>query len=72
MCFCSPVKHFGNAYAEVVGSTLHVTTSKAGTYNVLVMGDRKDPCAKECFQQGCEYKEEVEETVVEEEVEVEA
>jgi hypothetical protein len=68
MCFCSPVKHFGNAYASVLGSTLHVTTSKAGFYNILIMADRKDPCAKECFS-GCEYEEVVEE--VEAEVEEE-
>ena len=70
MCFCSPLRHFGAAYAEVEGSTLTVTTSKAGTYNILMMGTRKDPCATECFN-GCEYEEAVEEVEEEEEEEEE-
>jgi hypothetical protein len=65
MCFCSSVGHFGAAYAEVVGATLHIHTNKAGTYNFLMMGTRKDPCATDCFN-GCEY-EEAKEVVVEEE-----
>jgi hypothetical protein len=68
MCFCSPVGHFGAAYAEVVGATLHIHTNKAGTYNFLMMGTRKDPCATDCFN-GCEYEEAVEVEGAVEEVE---
>ena len=55
MCFTSPVKHFGNSYAEVVGRTVKVTTTKAGKYNILIWSKRKDMCAKECWK-GVEYE----------------
>ena len=55
MCFTSPVKHFGNSWAEVVGRTLQLTTTKAGKYNVLIFNTRKDHCAKECWL-GVEYE----------------
>ena len=54
-CVSSPVKHFGNSYAEVVGRTLQLTTTKAGKYNVLIFNTRKDHCAKECWT-GVEYE----------------
>ena len=55
LCWTSPVKHFGNSWAEVVGRTLQVTTTKAGKYNVLIWSKREDMCAKECWQ-GVEYE----------------
>ena len=55
----------------MVGATLHIHTNKAGTYNFLMMGTCKDPCATDCVN-GCEYEEakEVEEEEVEEVEEV--
>ena len=48
LCFCSPFKCLGQAWAEVNGSTLHVVTSKVMTCNVLIFGDRCDKDAQEC------------------------
>ena len=42
VCFTSPVKHFGNSWAELSGRTLQIQTTKAGKYNVLIFATRKD------------------------------
>ena len=55
LSWTSPVKHFGLSWAEVVGRTVQITTSKAGKYNILIWSKRKDMCAKECWQ-GVEYE----------------
>ena len=70
MCFCSPYKCFGQAWAEVIGSTLHVNCSKAMITNVLIFGDRCDKDAMECAGP-TEYEEEKEEEEEEEEEEKE-
>ena len=49
MVWVNPFRHRGQAWGEVPGNNLHVDCSKAGVYNVLIMGDRKDHCAKECW-----------------------
>ena len=61
MCWASPYKVHATAWAEVMGSTLHVNCSKAGTFNVLIFGDRCDSGAMEC-DKPIEYEEEAEES----------
>ena len=39
-------KHRGQGWGEVVGNTLTIDVSKAGVYNILLMGTRCDHCAK--------------------------
>ncbi|QDP59294.1 MAG: hypothetical protein Tp136SUR676911_33 [Prokaryotic dsDNA virus sp.] len=41
--FCSPCKHFGQAYGEVTDGVLTLTANQAGRYHVLVMAERSDP-----------------------------
>ena len=50
MCWVSPHRVHATAWAEVLGSTLHVNCSKAGTFNVLCFGDRCDAGAMMCDQ----------------------
>jgi hypothetical protein len=58
MCWVSPYKIHATAYAEVVGSTLHVNCSKNGLMNVLIFGDRCDAGAMEC-DMPIEYESEI-------------
>lgn len=46
-CWCSPVRHFGVAWAEVRGdgSAFVLAGNAAGWYNVLIVGTRKDAAA---------------------------
>jgi len=55
VCFTSPVRHFGNSWAECSGRTLQIQTTKAGKYNCLIFSTRKDICAKECWD-GLSYE----------------
>jgi hypothetical protein len=41
----APCKHFGQAYGEIEGNALKITTQKAGMYICIVYGDRCDPDA---------------------------
>jgi hypothetical protein len=43
--YCSPVRHFGQAWGEVVAGQLQVTASCPGEFNVMVTGVRNDPAA---------------------------
>jgi len=55
VCFTSPLRHFGNSWAEVAGRTLQIQTTKAGLYNILIFATRKDMCARECWD-GVSYE----------------
>jgi hypothetical protein len=46
MVWANAFKHRGLAWGETIGNVLHVDCSKAGVYNVLIFGKRKDPAAK--------------------------
>jgi len=55
--YCSPFRHFGAAWAEVVGSELQVTSNCAGAFNVLLLGTRSDQAARDEFAEfGVEYE----------------
>jgi hypothetical protein len=55
--YCSPFRHFGAAWAEVVGSELQVTSNCAGTFNVLLLGTRSDKAAQDEYAEfGVEYE----------------
>lgn len=45
----APCKHFGQAYGEVEGNELKVTTKAAGMYICIIYGDRCDPDAMSDF-----------------------
>ena len=53
----SPYRHYGQAWAEVEGTTCFVHTKVSGVYNVLIMADRKDPQAlgEDWQEHGIEY-----------------
>ena len=54
--YCSPVRHFGQAWGEVVGGQLQVTVNSPGAFNVLVTGVRSDQAALDEFASfGVEY-----------------
>ena len=68
MVWVNPVRHRGNAWADVEGSELLVDASKAGLYIVLVTGIRSDDKAQEEYAQyGVVYEAPVVEEVVDEE-----
>ena len=48
LCWVSPYRVHSTAWAEVVGSTLHVNCNKSGLMNVFIFGDRCDSGAMEC------------------------
>jgi len=55
--YCSPFRHFGAAWAEVVGSQLRVTSNCSGVFNVLLLGTRDDQAARDEFDEyGIEYE----------------
>jgi hypothetical protein len=43
----SAVKHFGQAWGETDGCTLHINAQAAGYFNVLVVGQRNDPAVQD-------------------------
>jgi hypothetical protein len=54
--YCSPVRHFGAAWGEVVNGELQVTVNSPGPFNVLVTGVRSDQAALDEFASfGVEY-----------------
>ena len=54
---CSPFRHFGVAWGEVLGGELQVTANAPGTFNILLLGTRSDPQALEEFAlYGVEYQ----------------
>ena len=56
--YVSSYKCFGNAWGEVLGNTLYITASEAGTYNIQVVGVRNDKAANDEFAEfGVEYQE---------------
>ena len=51
------IRHFGRAYGEVMGNFAKIVCETAGTYNVLIFGDRKDEIAMKDFNKyGIEYE----------------
>jgi hypothetical protein len=52
MCWASPVRHFGNAWAEVTddGTAYILAADSPGWYNVLIVATRKDKIATENWQ----------------------
>jgi hypothetical protein len=54
--YCSPVRHFGAAWGEVLDGELRVVASSPGAFNVLVTGVRSDEAAvAEFASYGVEY-----------------
>ena len=54
--YCSPVRHFGAAWGEVLDGGLRVTASLPGAFNVLVTGVRSDQAARDEYASfGVEY-----------------
>jgi hypothetical protein len=54
--YCSPVRHFGAAWGEVLDGELRVFASSPGAFNVLVTGVRSDEAAVAEFAEfGVEY-----------------
>ena len=54
--YVSPFRHYGAAWGEVVGNVCEIHCRTAGKFNVLIMGQRKDPVAMEDFNKyGVEY-----------------
>ena len=54
MIFSSGVKHNGTAWGEqdeLDPCVLHLTVSRGGTYNVMIVADRNDTCATSCPQE---------------------
>ena len=57
LVWVSPFRHFGRAYGEVMGNFAKIVCETAGTYNVLIFGDRKDELAMKDFNKyGIEYE----------------
>ena len=57
LVWVSPFRHFGRAYGEVMGNFAKIVCETAGTYNVLIFGDRKDEIAMKDFNKyGIEYE----------------
>jgi hypothetical protein len=55
--YCSPFRHFGAAWAEVVDSQLQVTSNCSGLFNVLLLGTRSDQAAQDEYAEfGVEYE----------------
>ncbi len=57
--FCNGFKHLGTAWGEqdeLEPSVIHITTSRKGVYNIMVMGDRCDDCARLKCPQEVEYR----------------
>ena len=58
MIFSTGVKHHGTAWGEqdeLDPCVLHLTVSRGGTYNVMVVADRADICATTMCPQEVEY-----------------
>jgi hypothetical protein len=43
--YCSPVRHFGQAWGEVVQGRLHITANSPGAFHVMLTGVRNDKAA---------------------------
>jgi len=57
LVWVAPFRHFGRAYGEVMGNFAKIVCEKAGTYNILIFGDRKDETAMKDFNKyGIEYE----------------
>ena len=56
--YVSSYRCFGSAWGEVLGNSLYITASEAGSYNVQVVGVRNDQAANDEFAEfGVEYDE---------------
>ncbi len=58
MVFCNGFKHHGTGWGEqdeLDPCVIHITTSKGGVYNIMVMADRADVCATTMCDQQIEY-----------------
>jgi hypothetical protein len=54
--YCSPFRHFGQAWGDVVEGVLQVTANCRGTFRVLVLGTRSDQVAQAEWREfGVEY-----------------
>ena len=54
MIFSTGVKHHGTAWGEqdaLDPCLLHLTVSRGGSYNVMIVADRADACATTCPQE---------------------
>lgn len=55
--YCSPFRHFGAAWGEVVGDELRITTNAPGAFHVYLTGVRCDePVKEEWARHGVEYE----------------
>ena len=55
--YCSPFRHFGAAWGEVVGDELRITTNGPGAFHVYLTGVRCDePVKEEWARYGAEYE----------------
>ena len=55
--YCSPYRHFGQAWGEVVGRELQITANAAGAFHVYLTGIRCDaPVMEEFATYGVEYQ----------------
>jgi len=62
LIFCNGFKHHGTAWGEqdeLDPCVLHITVSKGGIYNIMVVADRNDVCATTMCPQDVEYTPEV-------------
>ena len=58
MIFSTGVKHHGTAWGEqdaLDPCVLHLTVSRGGSYNVMIVADRADTCATTMCPQEVEY-----------------
>ena len=58
LIFCNGFKHHGTAWEEqdeLDPCVLHITVSKGGIYNIMVVADRNDVCATTMCPQDVEY-----------------
>ena len=54
MVFSAGVKHHGTAWGEqdaLDPCVLHLTVSRGGSYNVMIVADRADTCTTMCPQE---------------------
>ena len=60
--YCSPNKHFGNAYGDHIENTniISITTQKEGVYNILIYAERNDEASKNITKPYVEYQKKIE------------
>lgn len=60
--YCSPNKHFGNAYGDHIENTniISITKQKEGVYNILIYAERNDETSKKITKPYVEYEKKIE------------